>query len=357
MDPQPRPDLVAELVRAVRDATDGTGPVSAEWSQVATSHAGRIHAGGERRPLPNEATAAFRALQEQMRDDARGAWFSARLEIASPTAAEPDAVFTANYTQRVYWNSDSMLTPPTGVEPVPSDAQWSAELRRNPRAPEFVPSWIRVRAVDTGEFRLLREALNGTGLPLPATRLPGEDHVTFEGALLVRHLDSTYSVDIFDYGALHHLGSAAEERAAGLLAWNYLTSPLPDPVPLSPGEVAHRARTARPGYSELAERISAAGPGGVVTNLAAGVPYDRWGGLDGLFLYEWNSPLAQRSLPPSATADGAIQVGFLANQPVPVQAEFAPAWFDQPGGAIRFRTREPLRDLVRSGALSVITAP
>ena len=55
--------------------------VPAEWSQVATSHAGRIYLDGERFPLPQTATDVFRRLHEQMRDDAHGAWFSARIDV------------------------------------------------------------------------------------------------------------------------------------------------------------------------------------------------------------------------------------------------------------------------------------
>src|SRR5699024_12870150 len=70
MEPEPNPDLVAELARILRN--EASAPVSAEWSQAATSHAGRIYAGGARYPLPHEAAEVFRELHEQMRDEVRG---------------------------------------------------------------------------------------------------------------------------------------------------------------------------------------------------------------------------------------------------------------------------------------------
>src|SRR5699024_1467287 len=107
---------------------EASAPVSAEWSQAATSHAGRIYAGGARYPLPREAAEVFRELHEQMRDEVRGVWFSARIDLPDPADGEPGTpLFTANYSQRVYWNSDSMLTPPQSAAPIPSDAEWSAE--------------------------------------------------------------------------------------------------------------------------------------------------------------------------------------------------------------------------------------
>lgn len=348
----PNPELLAALATMIREAAGdaGDGPLVAEWSQVATAHAGRIYVGSQRVPLPADAVDVFRELREQMSDERHGAWFSARLELTSTGAVE----FTPNYTERVFWNGTTMLDPPQG-EPVPGDAEWTAELRRHPRAPENVPAWITADMPDLGEFTRLRAALEEAGLPRAAVRLPGEDHLTFEGALLVReHGAGAFSIDIFDYGQLHHLGTRTGAGAARELAWTYLTSPLPGVTRMPAADIAERLRAAAPGYDQLLTRLRSAGPGGIVTNLATGVPFDRWGGIDGLYLFAWDTPLPARALPPSATTDGAARVGFLAHQPVPVQAELAPAWFDQPGGGIRFRVNEPLRDLLRTGALSVV---
>lgn len=348
MEPHPDPVLVARLGALVREAARAPAAL-AEWSQVATAHAGRIYVDGDRRPLPEPAVEVFRRLREEMRDETHGAWFSAQLELG-PGGEK----FTPNYTERVYWNGARMLEPPADQSPIPTDADWAAELRRHPRV--VVPEWIDTPADSHEEFASLRAGLERMGLPRAAVRLPGEDHVTFEGAVLVRQLPGAYTVDVFDYGQLHHIGTDPTARGAGLLAWNYLSSPLPAPVAMPPEELEQRARSGAPGYAQLAARLQAAGPGGVVINLATGIPFDRWGGIDGLYLYAWNTPLPQRSLPPSATEDGATRVTFLANHPVPVQAEVVPAWFDQPGGGIRFRVDEPLRDLLRSGALSVVAA-
>lgn len=323
----------------------------AEWSQVGTAHMGRLYSGGERQPLPPAAAELFARLREHGRDPERGVWLSARIDV--PATGEPE--FTANTGQRVYWNSDSLFTPPTEADPVPSDEQWVAELRRNPRAQEFMPEWLPDPAPANAGFSSLRSALDRLGLPRAAVRLPGETHTTFEGALLVRELESLYSVDLFDYGQLHHLGMESTDEAAGMRAWSYLSAPLPAPVHVPSAELAERAAAAQEGYRALTARIHAAGPGGVMTNLPPGVPLDRWGSFDGFYVFAWQTPLAHRSLPPSATADGARQVTFLVNQPVPVQAQFAPAWFDQEGGGIRFRTQVPLRALLRAGELSVVT--
>lgn len=352
MPPAPAPALIAELARVLRAHAPAARAITAEWSQVATAHAGRIYLDGERSPLPATATDIFHRLREQMRDEEHGAWFSARISLPPAPGGEPD--FEANYSERVYWNSSTLLSAPTGLDPVPTDADWAAELRRHPRAPHRVPEWLAVPDPRTDEFSSLRAALERIGLPLPAVRLPGEEHPTFEGALLVRRLESVFSVDIFDYGQLHHLGTATTERQAGLLAWNYLSAPLPAPMAATTAEVTARAQAAQAGYHDLRARITAAGVGGVVTNLAPGVPFDRWGGLDGLYLWAWDTAIEQRSLPPSATSGGAVRVGFVANQPVAVQAEFTPPWFDQPGGGIRFRMQQPLRDLVRSGEMAVV---
>lgn len=349
-------ELVAELAHILRaHAPEHSTPgidVAAEWSQVAASHAGRMYLGGERDSLPSAATALFQQIHQLMRDSTHGAWFSARIEVPA-TAGE--ATFTPNYSQRVFWNSPSMLQPPT-VAPIPADAEWTLELQRHPRAPEFVPPWIAVQATDTSEFTLLRESLKNAGIPTAAVRLPGETHPTFEGAILVRAVSNAFSVDVFDYGQLHHLGTAATERSAGLIAWNYLTAQMPTPLALSRNDVEQRAASAHAPYQELRQRILAAGPGGVVTNLAPGIPYDRWGTIDGLYLFAWATPTDQRALPPSAIDADALRVGVIANRPISVQAEITPSWFDQAGGGIRFRMPSPVRDLIRAGDLSVIVA-
>lgn len=356
MHPPTPADLVTELAAVLRASAAELGasegePVVAEWSQVSTSHAGRIHIDGERHALPVAAVGLFQQIRERMTDDTHGAWLSARITL------DDEPVFIPNYSKRVYWNSPAMFIAPDEAAPIPTDEEWTAELRRHPRAPDFVPAWVAVRVTDSREFDQLRQALTGAGVPQAAVRLPGESHTTFEGAILVRSLEGLYSVDVFDYGQLHHLGTARQEREAGMIAWNYLTAPMPMPVMLTPGEVEQRAHSALAPYEALRQRIVAAGPGGVVTNLAPGIPYDRWGTIDGLYIYAWATPTQERSLPPTALGEGALRVGLVANRPVPVQAELVPAWFDQPGGGIRFRLQRPVRDYVRAGELSVLAAP
>src|SRR5699024_8157538 len=138
MEPEPNPELVAELAGILRGAAHpaaggdaASGGIAAEWSQVATAHAGRIYTGGRRYPLPEGAEAVFRKLHEDMRDEARGAWFSARLEIR-PHAAAPGGCshteFTVNYTERVYWIAERMLAPSHGAAPIARVAAWLREL-------------------------------------------------------------------------------------------------------------------------------------------------------------------------------------------------------------------------------------
>jgi len=346
MHPHPDPELVDKLARIIHNTQ--AGATHAEWSQVSTGHAGRIHYPDGRLPLPVEAVEVFQQLRETMRSPEQGVWFSARINL------DEDPTFTPNYTERVFWNSPSLLTPPD-EDPIPTAAQCLAEMRRNPREPEFHPPWLAPRVDDSGEFTRLRQALTEHGVPQGLVRLPGEQHLTFEGAVLVRALESMYSIDVFDYGQLHHVDTETSARAAGAVAWSYLTAPLPQPVVMAAEEVESRARGAEDAYRRLSAQIAAAGPGGVQIGLATGVPYDRWGGVDGLYMFAWNTPHELRSLPPSATDDGARRVALIANEPLEVQAEHAPAWFDQPGGGIRFRTPEPIRDLVHRGVLSLIT--
>ncbi|HLS00687.1 MAG TPA: TNT domain-containing protein, partial [Beutenbergiaceae bacterium] len=277
-----------------------------------------------------------------------GVWLSARVEL---NGAEPQ--FIPNYHQRVYWNSPTMLTPPTDHAPIPTDEDWSKELRRNPRHQDFYPEWVPAPVDVSQEFHALREALTRAGFSLPLVRLPGETHQTFEGALLIRQVEGQYSVDVFDYGQVYNLGTTASAKEAGSQVWNYLTAALPPGVEMTSHELVQRANDAAETYHFLNWRLASANQGGIRIGLATGVPYDRWGGVDGLYFFQWGTPLPARSLPPSAT-EGAERVVLIANEPIDVQVERAPAWFGEPGGGIRFRAPHPIRQLVHDKVLTVV---
>lgn len=350
--PAADPTLVAALAEAVRAQAGAVGgTVAAEWSQAASDHAGRIYTPAGRLPLGDAAVTQFARLREQQSTPETGAWLSARIDV--PARGAP--AFTANYDRRPWWNTpgDSMLEAAPGAAPYPSDQQWLTDLERHPRPRDRWPDWLEW--VDpTAEYARLRAELDRVGVPRGAVRLPGETHPYFEGAILVRSLGrSLATAELTDYGQSVRLGDGAPAQVcAGV--WHYLTSPLPEPVPLPVADATARAQAAVPALRSLAARVRAAGPGGIATDLAPGILFDRIGTLDGLYFFGWQTPLPQRSLPPTATAEGAATITFLSRIAVPVQAEVTPAWFGRPGGALRFRAldeRVSVRDLVRSGAL------
>lgn len=365
----PAPD--PGLLRALRDALAalaGEPPVrvEAEWSQAGTQHSGRafrFEPDGPRRVLlPDAAVATFAALRTQMATPTTGAWFSARAVLDGG-----EVVLMPNYDRRPDWDAPglSMLeTPAAGPDgappapPVPSEERWLADLRRHPRDRAHLPDWLAPDAVEGEAVAELRAALDGLGVPRAAVVLPGEPAgPAFEGALeVVRYSPAHLALRITDYGQHHLLGEFRSERDACFAVWQYLTAPLPAPVRLTSHEVAARAAQAQESYQHLADRLRNVGQGGLITNLATGVPYDRLGGLDGLYFFAWDTPWEMRSLPPTANAPGARVVTFVALRPVEVQAEIVAPWFGQPGGGIRFHVEggRAVRDLVRDQVLAVV---
>jgi hypothetical protein len=358
--PGPDPDLLRRLTDALLSALgDGWSAAHAEWSQAGTQHSGRAYvtdAGGSRRiDVPDGVVAAFAALRVQMSTPVVGAWFSARIDVS--TGAEP--AFRANYERRPAWNSTttSMLDHPD--EPlVPAEDRWLADLQRHPRDRAHVPTWLAPDAVEGEAVTELREALDRNGVPRAAVALPGDPPgPVFEGVLeVVRYAPSHYALRVTDYGQHHLLGEFRSERQACLALWSYLTSPMPPAMRISRHELAQRSAAAQHSYVDLHARLRNVGPGGILTNLAAGVPYDRFGGVDGLYFFALGTPWEQRSLPPSANAPGATFVTFVALRPVEIQAEIVPPWFGQPGGGIRFHVEagRAIRDLLREQVLAVI---
>jgi hypothetical protein len=358
--PEPDPGLLAALRDALLAvAGEGSTRVEAEWSQAGTQHSGRAYrvteSGTERVLVPDAAYQAFAALRNQMAQPGVGAWFSARVVVAPHQ--EPH--FEPNYQHRPAWNSTttSMLDAP--AEPlVPTEDRWLADLKRYPRDRAHIPPWLAPDAVEGEAVAELREALDRAGVPRGAVLLPGEDpRQSFEGHLeVVRYSPSHFTLRVTDYGQHHLLGEYRSERQACLGLWQYLIAPMPRPVQVTHAELTARAQGAQRAYADLHARLVNVGLGGLITNLAVGVPYDRYGGIDGLYFFGWGTPWEQRSLPPTAMQPGAQLVTFVALRPVEVQAEIVPPWFGQPGGGIRFHVEggRAMRDLVREQAVAVV---
>ncbi|WP_159621602.1 TNT domain-containing protein [Ruania rhizosphaerae] len=364
--------IVAQVAAALLDAAGAdAAAVHLEWSQAGTQHSGRAYAvTGERSrwvEVPAEVGPALRELRAATAQPGSGAWLS--VVILARRGAGTEVV--ANYDQRPYWNSTaaSMLDAPAGA-PVPDDRRWAADLRRFPRGREHVPEWLTPDEIAGEAVEQLRRGLDGRGIPRAAVVLPGElddvrgvdesgeAHLPFEGTVeVVRYGARHYGLQIADYGQHALLGEYYSERAACDAAWAYLAAPMPAPVPIGQAELAARVQHAQPSMAELHRRVRAAGPGGIVTNLATGVPYDRIGTVDGLYFFVGGTSWEQRSLPPSARGPGAQVETFVATRPVEVQAEIAPAWFGQPGGGLRFHVELParsVRELIRLGVLQQV---
>ena len=355
--------LVSSAAGALRAAAgEGWALAQLEWSQAGTQHSGRavVLDAGSSAPrrifIPDDAVTALATLRETMSRPGTGTWLSVALSLTPE--GEPEARF--NYEARPYWNSTtaSMLDNPVEA-PVPAEDRWLADLRRHPRDRAHVPAWLAPETIDGEAVAELRAALEKSGIGRPAVVLPGESFgPALEGTVeIVKHGPGHFALQITDYGQHEFLAEYRTEREACGALWQYVTSPLPQPVPITTADLTARARASGASYADLHRRLAAAGPGGIITNLAPGLPYDRIGGLDGLYFFAWNTPWEQRSLPDSARGPGAQQVTLVARQPVEIQAELVPAWFDQPGGGIRFRVEERhrgMRDLVRSGTLSQV---
>lgn len=357
----PDPVLLRRLADAlIAAADDGWSRLEAEWSQAATQHSGRAYLtdadGGLRRiAVPDDAVAAFAALRTQMSTATGGAWLSARVVLVP--GAEP--LLEPNDDRRPAWNSTttSMLDLPD-EPPVPTEDRWLADLRRHPRDRAHIPAWLAPDAVEGEAVAELRAALDGYGVPRAAVVLPGEPPgPAFEGALeVVRYSPSHHALRVTDYGQHHLVGEYRSERQACLGLWQYLSGPMPPPLRITRAELAQRSAAAQRSYGDLHARLRNVGAGGILTNLAPGVPYDRYGGPDGLYLFPLGTPWEQRSLPPTANAPGASFVTFVALRQVEIQAEIVAPWFGQPGGGIRFHVEggRAIRDLVRERVLALI---
>ena len=358
MDLGAQSELLTRISRALAEAVTGTWQhLELQWSQASTQHSGRLllvrAEAATWEQVPDEVTRMLIELRAQMAEPGSGTW----LLITHAVTAEGEASTRYSYDERPYWNSPqaSMLVAPH-APPVPSDTQWQADLRRFPRDREHAVAWLAPEEFEGEAAGQLRTGLDQMGHPRGGVVLPGDPpEQAFEGTVeVVRYGPRHYGVQVADFGQHVLLGEYDTERAACDVAWQYLSAPMPPPIPVPAAELQARLAAAAGNLAELSSRVAAAGPGGMITNLATGLPYDRLGTVDGLYFYVWNTPWQQRSLPPSAWGPGAAQVTFVAAQAVEVQAEIAPSWFGQPGGGLRFHVEEPargVRELVRSGVL------
>ncbi len=358
MDLATQSELLTRISRALVESVSGPWQrLELQWSQASTQHSGRLllvrQESATWEQVPDEATRALIELRAGMATAAAGTW----LLITHTVTADGQATTGYEYDQRPYWNAPqaSMLVAPPGP-PVPTDGQWLADIRRFPRDREHALDWLSPEEFEGEATGQLRAGLDALGHPRGGVVLPGDvPEAAFEGTVeVVRYGPRHYGLQVADYGQHVLLGEFYTERAACDAAWGYLTAPMPPPVPVTAADLRARLAAAAPNLAELGSRVAAAGPGGMITNLATGLPYDRLGTVDGLYFYLWDTPWEQRSLPPSAWGPGAGQVVFIAAQAVEVQAEITPAWFDQPGGAVRFHVEPPargVRDLVRAGVL------
>lgn len=358
MDPAAQSELLSRVSAALVASVSGPWQrLELQWSQASTQHSGRLlllrEEGASWEPVPHEVTGALVELRAGMARPGGGAWL-----LINHTVTSDGQVRTSyEYDQRPYWNSPeaSMLVAPQ-APPVPSDAQWLADLDRFPRDREHTPPWLAPEEFGGEAARQLRAGLDRFGHPRGGVVLPGEGaEEAFEGTVeVVRYGPRHYGLQVADYGQHALIGEFYTERAACDAAWQYLTAPMPPALPVTAAELHDRLAAAQRSLAELTARVAAAGVGGMITNLATGLPYDRLGTVDGLYFFLWGTPWDQRSLPPTAWGPGAAQVVLIATQPVEVQAEITPAWFEQPGGAVRFHVEPPahgVRDLVRAGVL------
>lgn len=89
-------------------------------------------------------------------------------------------------------------------------------------------------------------------------------------------------------------------------------------------------------------------PGAAV---AVGTPLDHIGNESGHYLYLYDTPMSQRSLPPTDLQER--RTGYLVAAPLPPEAvvEQLPPWFGQPGGGLVVRLPRVIRYYVDTGLL------
>ena len=205
-------------------------------------------------------------------------------------------------------------------------------------------------------FTELREQLSEHGLSAFDIQLPGEpnDVAPLEGALRVRPDATGFVLETVDYGRGYRLGAAHSETEAAELTLRYVTQVLPPERAITRGEIDDLVAPIAHHYFDVRDRASAAGEAGIVIDLPAGLPLDRFGALDGVHLFPIDTPFELRSLPPHVLRPESDLHRFVTSAPLRVGAVITPPWFGRPGGGLRFTIQEPqtgIRDVVARGDL------
>ena len=133
-------------------------------------------------------------------------------------------------------------------------------------------------------------------------------------------------------------------------------APLPASTPVSAIDLQHRSHAYQGAYAQIFAQLQAGG-GALLTTLPPGVALDRFGSLDGVFLFPWATPVPNRSLPPTANGQAPNLYQFVTTAPLHVEAEIVAPWFGQPGGSLRFRIAADgvgVRQLVTARALTEV---
>ncbi|UFU13054.1 TNT domain-containing protein [Curtobacterium sp. C1] len=206
-------------------------------------------------------------------------------------------------------------------------------------------------------FAETRPILDQLGYTVRYVQLPGEQlhEPPVEGALRIVPADQPddFALEVVDYGTARRLATARGEADAVEMLRRFLNRAFPAPRDIPRHELDGLRDRAASTYPQLAQQVAQAGEQGLRIQIPAGVPVDRAGGPDGYLLHPLDTPLPQRSLPPHVAAAPEVH-RYVVDRPFLVEVSFVQPWFDQPGGALRFRTADPsvtIRDLVVDGSL------
>ncbi len=210
-------------------------------------------------------------------------------------------------------------------------------------------------------FEQLRADLDGRGFGLELVILPGDPPAgpPPEGALRVVQVGQAFEVQCIDYGQPRVVVKAPDEDAIGRALLGFLDRPIPPVLTMAPSEVSAIEDRLAPYYPQLREQITASG-GASLIQLPPGILVDRIGAPDGWLLTQLNASFESRSLPPTALREPSGVHQFVTEATVLVRASIVPAWFGQPGGAIRYAIADEtmtIRDLLVEGSLRRISVP
>jgi len=210
-------------------------------------------------------------------------------------------------------------------------------------------------------FEQLRADLDQRGFGPELVLLPDEQPVgpPLEGALQVANHDDAFDVLCIDYGQPRVVATAPDASAVSQALLEFLDRPIPPVLTMDPSEVSAIETRLAPYYPQLRDQIAARG-GARLIQLPPGILVDRIGALDGWLLTQLNASFESRSLPPTALREPSGVHQFVTEATVLVRASIVPAWFGQPGGAIRYAIADEtmtIRDLLVEGSLRRVSVP